>query len=43
MENFIGLMVDYIKVIGKMVNNMGKDNIKEQIKFSKKVNGLMEN
>lgn len=31
MENSFGLMVDYIKDIGKMVNNMVVDNIKELI------------
>lgn len=31
MENFFGLTVDYIKDIGKMVNSMVVDNIKELI------------
>lgn len=31
MENSFGLMVDYIKDIGRMVNNMVVDNIKELI------------
>lgn len=31
MENSFGLMVDYIKDIGRMVNNMAVDNIKELI------------
>ena len=33
MENFIGLMEESIKDIGRMVNSMEKANIKEQTEF----------
>ena len=39
MVNFIGLMVEFIKVTGKMENRMERESIREAIKCKEKVNG----
>lgn len=39
MENFTGLMEEYIRVCGKMVNNMAEALIKALMELKEKANG----
>ncbi|CAD8113833.1 unnamed protein product [Paramecium sonneborni] len=43
LEYFIGLMVDNFKVIGKMVNNMGKESLQMKMVLKNLESGKMEN
>ena len=41
MENFIGLMAEYIRAIGRMVDKMAEVDIKDLMELREMVNGKM--